>query len=91
MDPWPTANAPFDQDFYLIINLAVGGENGWFQDGQSGKPWVDGSPTAKRDFWNARAKWQQSWNSGDPELKIRAVRVWQQQGYNGCSAGVNLV
>lgn len=93
VDPWSqTGNpsTPFDQDFYLIINLAVGGENGWFQDGKSKKPWVDGSPTAKKDFWNARDKWQKSWEEGDPELKIRAVRVWQQQGYNGCSAGVTL-
>ena len=34
-NPWAqststTGNAPFDQNFYLILNVAVGGTNGWF-------------------------------------------------------------
>lgn len=32
-DPWSQAgkpNTPFDQDFYLILNVAVGGTNGYF-------------------------------------------------------------
>lgn len=32
-NPWAksnTNNAPFDQDFYLILNVAVGSRNGWF-------------------------------------------------------------
>lgn len=93
IDPWSqTGNpsTPFDQDFYLIINLAVGGQNGWFQDGKSQKPWIDGSPTAKKDFWNAKDKWLKSWDEGSPELRIRAVRIWQQQGYNGCENGQTL-
>jgi hypothetical protein len=28
--------------FYLILNVAVGGTNGWFPDGPE-KPWLDGS------------------------------------------------
>jgi hypothetical protein len=28
--------------FYLILDLAVGGTNGWFPDGNE-KPWLDGS------------------------------------------------
>ncbi len=41
-DPWVTSkqkNAPFDQDFYLILSVAVGGRNGWFPDGVGGKTW----------------------------------------------------
>lgn len=35
VNPWAdskstTGNAPFDQKFYLILNVAVGGRNGWF-------------------------------------------------------------
>jgi hypothetical protein len=47
-NPWahnftvPNA-APFDQEFYLIMNVAVGGTNGWFPDGAGGKPWLDQS------------------------------------------------
>lgn len=34
-NPWSnstsmTGNAPFDQEFYLILNVAVGAKNGWF-------------------------------------------------------------
>ncbi|KAF2668939.1 concanavalin A-like lectin/glucanase [Microthyrium microscopicum] len=85
-NPWNATgqvSTPFDQDFYLIFSLGVGGTNGWFQDGQSGKPWVDSSPTAKLAFWNARAKWFPSWvDKGD--FVIKRVRMWQQKGYNGC-------
>lgn len=35
-DPWSnttstTGNAPFDQEFYLVLNVAVGARNGWFE------------------------------------------------------------
>ncbi|TLD23572.1 glycoside hydrolase family protein [Venturia nashicola] len=42
--PWQGGSdaTPFDQDFYLILDVAVGGTNAWFKDGASGKPWVDG-------------------------------------------------
>ena len=45
-NPWKdgTKNvAPFDQPFYLIMNVAVGGTNGWFPDGAGDKPWLDHS------------------------------------------------
>jgi hypothetical protein len=29
--------------FYLILDVAVGGTNGWFPDNAGGKPWLDGS------------------------------------------------
>jgi beta-glucanase (GH16 family) len=52
-NPWVRgeASAPFDQKFYLILNVAVGAQNGWFWDGRGKKPWVDGSSYAARDFW----------------------------------------
>lgn len=86
IDPWSqTGNdqTPFDQDFYLIMNVAVGGTNGWFEDGESGKPWVDGSETARRDFWDARDSWFPTWQEAG-ELRVKSVKMWQQQGYNGC-------
>ncbi|KAI9817425.1 MAG: hypothetical protein M1827_001034 [Pycnora praestabilis] len=86
VDPWTqTGNdaTPFDQEFYLILNVAVGGTNGWFQDGASGKPWVDQSPTAKKDFWDAQKEWYPTW-SDNGQMIIKSVKMWQQQGYNGC-------
>lgn len=87
VDPWSQTgqpSTPFDEDFYLIINLAVGGTNGWFQDGKNQKPWVDGSPTAKKDFWTAQKQWLPTWTQ--PELRVKSVKMWQQAGYNGCPA-----
>lgn len=71
-----STNAPFDQSFYLIISLGVGGTNGWFEDGKSGKPWFDASPVAKRDFWEARDEWYPTWKQ--PALQIRKVEMWQE-------------
>jgi beta-glucanase (GH16 family) len=86
IDPWSQTgrpSTPFDQNFYLILNVAVGGTNGWFEDGKSGKPWVDASPTAKLDFWNARDQWYPTWQQ-QGWMEISRVRMWQQKGYNGC-------
>ena len=85
-DPWSQTgldSTPFDQDFYLILNVAVGGTNGWFEDGVNGKPWVDSSPVAKHDFWNARNQWLPTWERSG-EMIVKSVKVWQQKGYNGC-------
>lgn len=68
---------PFDQKFYLILNVAVGGTNGWFQDGESGKPWVDSSPSATRDFWNARNQWYPTWEKSG-QMEVTKVQMWQQ-------------
>lgn len=86
VDPWSQTgrdSTPFDQDFYLILNVAVGGTNGWFADGKSSKPWVDASPTARKDFWDARDQWFPTWKDNG-QMTIKSVKMYQQQGYNGC-------
>ncbi|KAF0323648.1 Beta-1,3-glucan-binding protein [Colletotrichum sp. SAR11_59] len=70
------ANTPFDQKFYLILNVAVGGTNGWFEDGKSNKPWLNTSPNAKKDFWTATDQWFPTWTQ--PEMTIKKVSMWQQ-------------
>ncbi|KAK7461720.1 hypothetical protein VKT23_008148 [Stygiomarasmius scandens] len=77
----PKWNAPFDQDFYLIMNVAVGGTNGWFPDGQGDKPWLNGAQGAMRDFANTQGQWYESWPQGE-ELERRAmvvdhVKMWR--------------
>lgn len=70
---------PFDQEFYLILNVAVGGTNGWFEDGKSAKPWIDGSPTAKRDFWSQRDVWLPTWQKpGAGQMEVSKVQMWKQ-------------
>ncbi|KAF3901604.1 Beta-glucanase [Orbilia brochopaga] len=81
-NPWyesKNLNAPFDQKFYLIMNVAVGGTNGWFEDGIDGKPWVDASPNARKDFWNARNVWAADWSKNDNHaMAVKTVKMWQQ-------------
>ncbi|KAM7189952.1 hypothetical protein V8F33_009754 [Rhypophila sp. PSN 637] len=77
-NPWDGGgyNTPFDQPFYLILNLAVGGTNGWFEDNVNGKPWLNGSPKAKKDFWDARDQWFSTWKQ--PQMEVEKVSIWQQ-------------
>ncbi|KAF7550701.1 hypothetical protein G7Z17_g5529 [Cylindrodendrum hubeiense] len=78
-DPWTKTghnNAPFDQAFYLVLDMAVGSTNGWFEDHKSGKPWVDKSSTARKDFWEARDQWYPTWKS--PKLEVSRVVMLQQ-------------
>jgi len=75
-NPWrfsPNKHAPFDQDFYLIINLAVGGTNGFFSDNVVGKPWKNEQGNAMRDFFESRDKWYPTWTD---DFMIDYVRVW---------------
>jgi hypothetical protein len=47
-NPWASTgqkNTPFDKSFYLILNVAVGGTNGFFPEGVGNKPWGNASPT----------------------------------------------
>ena len=79
VDAWSQTgrdNTPFDHEFYLILNLAVGGTNGWFEDGKSGKPWVNDSPNAKKDFWEARERWLETWEQ--PQMEVSRVVMLQQ-------------
>ena len=46
--------APFDSEFFLILNLAVGGANEYWSDTliyDHPKPWRSDSETAAKDFW----------------------------------------
>lgn len=88
-NPWMHASpmAPFDQEFYIIMNVAVGGVNGFFPDvppatnGPRGKPWDNRSPAAARDFWQGKGYWSNGWNMNtnrgkSSSLQVDYVRVW---------------
>jgi beta-glucanase (GH16 family) len=91
-NPWRYAQnkimAPFDQEFYFLLNVAVGGTNGFFPDSWTNrpypKPWTNPSGTAFRDFWNARNSWYPTWNptasdGEDAAMQIEYIRVWKVQ------------
>jgi len=83
-NPWVggTQAAPFDEEFYLIFDVAVGGalpgQRGgadYFPVGPD-RPWNDDG-LAINDFWDARASWLPTWQGDDVALQIDWVRVWQ--------------
>ncbi|XP_021920148.1 beta-1,3-glucan-binding protein-like isoform X2 [Zootermopsis nevadensis] len=71
--------APFDQQFYLVISLAVGGLSDFFLDSADykpfPKPWNNTSPTATLDFWERKDEWYPSWQEGS-DMQVDYVRVW---------------
>ncbi|OAQ64399.2 secreted glucosidase [Pochonia chlamydosporia 170] len=82
-NPWAmsnstTGNAPFDQKFYLILNVAVGSKNGWFLDHVGDKPWIDNAKNAQWTFWDAASKWLPTWGDGaDRGMNVKSVKMWQ--------------
>ncbi len=59
----------------MIINLAVGGTNGYFPDGVAGKPWSDKSEKAAGQFYDNKAAWINTWGK-DSAFQIESVKVW---------------
>jgi len=75
-----TKAAPFDKPFYFIMNVAVGGTNGFFPDGwqyNSPKPWNNNSPTEDADFWNKRHDWLPSWQGDNVAMEIDYIEMKQ--------------
>ncbi|KAF9292601.1 hypothetical protein BGZ68_000005 [Mortierella alpina] len=66
-------NAPFDQEFYLIMNVAVGGASGYFPDNVGDKPWSDKSQHAVNEFYNSKPSWYPSWGPEDGLDRAMAV------------------
>ncbi|EXJ56309.1 uncharacterized protein A1O5_12576 [Cladophialophora psammophila CBS 110553] len=87
-NPWESSSSdssPFDQDFHLILDVAVGGTNGWFWNGVAGKPWDDQATDPLAQFWQSRSKWYPTWQKGHgPVMQVKSVTMWQLKGYNGC-------
>ncbi|KAJ6474592.1 glycoside hydrolase family 16 protein [Mycena vitilis] len=79
-NPYEHNNSPFDQPFYLIIDLAVGGTSGWFPDQIGDKPWFDGSLTAMSDFYKAKDTWHATWptSAADGAFRIDSVKMWKK-------------
>ncbi|XP_044739907.1 beta-1,3-glucan-binding protein-like [Chrysoperla carnea] len=87
-NPWEDQSyiAPFDQYFYIIMNIAVGGISGYFPDNAENlnykKPWKNTQPeTAREDFFKAKRSWLRSWpymneNGEDSAMQIDYVRLY---------------
>lgn len=83
-NPWKDEgiDAPFNKEFYLILNVAVGGTNSYFPDGVGGKPWTNDAKDSVNQFWNAKAQWYSTWKDDDVAMKIDYVKVWELDAEN---------
>ena len=78
-NPWfnRTNNAPFDQEFYLIMNVAVGGTADYWTEGVGGKPWSNTATNSGNQFYDAKGAWYSTWNGEQAALQVDWVRVYQ--------------
>ncbi|ORY80975.1 concanavalin A-like lectin/glucanase domain-containing protein, partial [Protomyces lactucae-debilis] len=79
VNPWfgGTKASPFDQEFYLILNVAIGGTNGYFADNVNEKPWTNGLKRgqALNSFQRANETWLPTWKQ--PSLIVDSVKMWE--------------
>jgi len=91
MNPWDYGRmkkiAPFDEQFFLVLNLAVGGTGGYFPDEASngnGKPWTNDATSALTDFFHAKSSWLPTWNMEEDNgegaaMVVDYIRVWASE------------
>jgi hypothetical protein len=89
-NPWTSGGkmAPFDRDFYLILNVATGGTNGFFPDGVAnpgGKPWVNNSPVV--NYLLFRCFIVHKWNLKHQSLIYRPSETSGRIGHSGNPPG----
>ncbi|EPQ30083.1 uncharacterized protein PFL1_02200 [Pseudozyma flocculosa PF-1] len=81
-NPWIRSTrpnvAPFDQPFYLILDVAVGGQ--FFNGDRSDLPWNPSSPQPAALFWRNVDLWYPTWPAShtDRGMAIDRVRMWQK-------------
>ena len=81
-NPWKyeeDINAPFNREFYMILNVAVGGTNDYFPDGKCGKFWTNADPKAVNTFYDNKDTWYKTWNYPETHqsaMQVDYVKVW---------------
>ncbi|CAN0420528.1 unnamed protein product, partial [Hapterophycus canaliculatus] len=72
-NPWSgaDASAPYDQKFYVVMNVAVGGVSGFFPDGLGGKMWNNKDSDAAMKFLEATSQWFPTWDGKNSALQVR--------------------
>ena len=84
-NPWASESivAPFDQEFFIIMNLAVGGNNGCFHENFKPSALWDNDEQnhgkLMKQFCENRNKWLPTWKGENTALKIDYVEVWKQE------------
>ncbi|KAG8233977.1 hypothetical protein J437_LFUL014496, partial [Ladona fulva] len=70
--------APFDRQFFFVLNVAVGGR--FFPDGMKNypypKPWNWTSTHPMMDFWERRNWWLPTWDPIESSMWVDYIRVY---------------
>ncbi|KAK6168498.1 hypothetical protein SNE40_021018 [Patella caerulea] len=79
-NPWThgTKIAPFDQEFYLILNVAIGGTYSMFGDNTHyayPKPWSNNDTDPAENFWAGRHNWLPTWHGDDVAMIMDYVEM----------------
>ncbi|XP_028132021.1 beta-1,3-glucan-binding protein-like [Diabrotica virgifera virgifera] len=84
-NPWAagTKMAPFDREFYFIINVAIGGTSYFPDQAQNddgyAKPWKNSDGRASMTkFWKAKHLWMPTWNmtTDSSHFQIDYIKVY---------------
>ncbi|XP_039284784.1 beta-1,3-glucan-binding protein isoform X2 [Nilaparvata lugens] len=70
--------SPFDQEFYLLLGVHVGGYHDIPNGAVSGdqpKPWRNSDPKRVIVFYNDLKNWYKTWND-DTKLRVEYIKVW---------------
>lgn len=76
ISPWTISDhksAPFDESFYLILSVAVGG--GYFE--YTDTPWSRDAPywTQQKMVWEARDEMSKTWHTDEAALRVDWIRM----------------
>ncbi|XP_034240415.1 beta-1,3-glucan-binding protein-like [Thrips palmi] len=78
---WKDGNdmAPFDQEFYIILNVAVGGTffSDDLQNSPYPRPYTLSSGRGMRQFWEKKDLWYPTWHGEKAALQVDYVRVYE--------------
>lgn len=75
-----TIMAPFDKEFYVCLNVAVGGFS-FFSDQainkRGKKPWKNcDKKHGMKKFWQGRDQWLPTWEGDASAMQVDYVRIW---------------
>ncbi|XP_065346175.1 beta-1,3-glucan-binding protein-like [Cloeon dipterum] len=71
--------APFDRDFFFVLNVAVGGTffSSAYKNKDYPRPWYLQDKHPLRDFWSKRDLWYPTWDPIESSLRVDYIRVYK--------------
>lgn len=84
-NPWAESQtpmlAPFDQDFFLRLQVSAGGLDNFWSDDLTDKPWknTQSRSTAMANFGTQSDKWHATWPEDNSRgMQVKSVKMWSK-------------